>query len=93
MSTTRISHRVNAPCAMIYRALRDARAVSTWRVPTGMTSQVHAFEGRGGGRFRISLTCDAPTAVGGDQLANDTDLGRSDRSAAKRKHGLHDRER
>ena len=76
MSTTRISHRVNAPCAMIYRALRDARAVATWRVPTGMTSQVHAFEGRGGGRFRISLTYDAPTAVGKTSAHTDTYHGR-----------------
>jgi len=30
MSSTRIRHRVNAPRALVYRALLDARAVATW---------------------------------------------------------------
>ena len=64
MSTTRISIVVNAPRARVYRALLDARAVATWMVPDGMTSQVHAFDAREGGGFRISLTYDAPTATG-----------------------------
>ena len=59
MSSTRISRRVNAPRARVYRALLDARAVATWKVPTGMTSHVHEFEAREGGSFRISLTYDA----------------------------------
>jgi uncharacterized protein YndB with AHSA1/START domain len=42
VSSTRISRRVNAPRAIVYRALLDARAVATWMVPNGMTSQVHA---------------------------------------------------
>ncbi len=72
MNSTRISRRINAPRAMVYCALLDARAVATWRVPDGMTSQVHAFEGREGGRFRISLTYDAPTAVGKTTAHTDT---------------------
>ena len=59
MSTTRISLHLNAPRARVYRALLDARAVATWKVPTGMTSHVHAFDPREGGSFRISLTYDA----------------------------------
>ena len=31
--------------------------------------------------------------VRSDQLANEADIGRGDRSAAERKHGFHDRER
>jgi len=61
MSSTRISRRMNAPGAIVCRALLDARAVATWMVPTGMTSHVHAFEACEGGSFRISLTYDAPT--------------------------------
>ena len=38
MSSTRISRRVNAPRAIVYRALLDVRAVATWKVPTGMTN-------------------------------------------------------
>ena len=76
MSTTRISVHVNAPRARVYRALLDARAVATWKVPTGMTSHVHAFEAREGGAFRISLTYDAPTGTGKTTAHTDTYHGR-----------------
>jgi uncharacterized protein YndB with AHSA1/START domain len=76
MSATRISRHVNAPRATVYRALLDPHAVATWMVPTGMTSQVHAFEGREGGTFRISLTYDAPTGVGKTSAHTDTYHGR-----------------
>jgi uncharacterized protein YndB with AHSA1/START domain len=76
VSSTRISRRVNAPRAIVYRALLDARAVATWRVPTGMTSHVHAFDAREGGAFRISLTYDAPTGTGKTTAHTDTYHGR-----------------
>jgi len=76
MSSTRLSYRVNAPRARVYRALIDARAVATWRVPTGMTSHVHAFDAREGGAFRISLTYDAPTGTGKTTAHTDTYHGR-----------------
>lgn len=76
MSSTRISYRVNAPRAIVYRALLDARAVATWMVPTGMTSQVHAFDAREGGSLRISLTYDTPTGVGKTTAHTDTYHGR-----------------
>jgi uncharacterized protein YndB with AHSA1/START domain len=67
---------VSAPRAIVYRALLDARAVATWMVPTGMTSHVHAFDGREGGSFRISLTYDAPTGAGKTTAHTDTYHGR-----------------
>ncbi len=76
MRTTRISRHVNAPRAVIYRALLDPTAVATWKVPTGMTSQVHAFDAREGGSFRISLTYDAPTGTGKTTAHTDTYHGR-----------------
>ncbi len=76
MSATRISRRLNAPRAAVYRALLDARAVATWMVPTGMTSRVHAFDAREGGAFRISLTYDAPTGTGKTTAHTDTFHGR-----------------
>src|SRR5437773_11367 len=76
MSSTRISRHVNAPRPKVYRALLDARAVATWMVPTGMTSQVHAFDPREGGSFRISLTYDAPTGAGKTTAHTDTYHGR-----------------
>jgi Activator of Hsp90 ATPase homolog 1-like protein len=72
MSSTRIVRRVNAPRATVYRALLDARAIATWRVPTGMTGHVHAFDAREGGSFRISLTYDAPTGTGKTTPHTDT---------------------
>src|SRR3954463_5561163 len=76
MSSTRISRHVNAPRAIVYRALLDARAVATWMVPTGMTSHVHAFDAREGGSFRISLTYESPTATGKSTAHTDTHHGR-----------------
>ena len=76
MSSTRISRRVNAPRAIVYRALLDACAVATWKVPTGMTSHAHAFDAREGGSFRISLTYDDPTGTGKTTAHTDTYHGR-----------------
>jgi uncharacterized protein YndB with AHSA1/START domain len=73
---TRISRRVNAPRASVYRALLDARAVATWMVPIGMTSHVHVFDAREGGLFRISLTYDEPTATGKTTAHTNTYHGR-----------------
>jgi uncharacterized protein YndB with AHSA1/START domain len=76
VSSTRISRRVNASRAIVYRTLLDARAVATWMVPTGMTSHVHAFDAREGGSFRISLTYDEPTSTGKTTADTDTYHGR-----------------
>jgi uncharacterized protein YndB with AHSA1/START domain len=73
---TRIRLRIAAPRAAVYRALLDARDVATWMVPTGMTSEVHTFEAREGGTFRISLTYDAPTNTGKTSAQTDTFHGR-----------------
>ncbi len=64
MGNTRVSQRVNAPRERVYRALLDPRAIATWRVPDGMTSRVHSFDGAEGRSFRISRTYDAPTSAG-----------------------------
>jgi uncharacterized protein YndB with AHSA1/START domain len=72
VSSTRITRRVNAPRANVYRALLDAGAIATWMVPTGMTSHVHAFDAREGGSFRISLTYDEPTGTGKTTAHTDT---------------------
>jgi uncharacterized protein YndB with AHSA1/START domain len=72
VSSTRITRRLNASRATVYRALLDADAVATWMVPTGMTSHVHAFDPREGGAFRISLTYDTPTGTGKTTAHTDT---------------------
>jgi uncharacterized protein YndB with AHSA1/START domain/uncharacterized protein YdhG (YjbR/CyaY superfamily) len=67
---------VAAPRAAVYRALLDPAAVQRWMVPVGMTSEVHAFEPREGGAFRISLTYDEPTTAGKTSPQTDTFSGR-----------------
>ena len=59
-----MSARIQAPRALIYRALLDPEAVERWRVPDGMRATVHEFEAVQGGHFRASLTYDDPTAEG-----------------------------
>ena len=76
MGTTRISWRVKAPRAAVYRALLDAEAVQEWRVPTGMTSVVHEFDAREGGAVRVSLTYDALDRAGQSTAHTDTYHGR-----------------
>lgn len=70
--STRVSQHVNAPRSAVYRALLDADAITRWRVPAGMTSQVHEFDPREGGAFRVSLTYDAPGRAGKSQSRTDT---------------------
>jgi uncharacterized protein YndB with AHSA1/START domain len=76
MTATRVSQHINAPRAAVYRALLDPAAVATWMVPSGMTSQVHAFEAHEGGSFRISLTYDTATESGKTTAHSDTYHGR-----------------
>jgi uncharacterized protein YndB with AHSA1/START domain len=76
MRSTSVRHRINAPREKVYQALIDPQAISRWMVPTGMTSQVHAFEAREGGSLRVSLTYDAPTGTGKSTPHTDTYHGR-----------------
>ncbi|MGI5207055.1 SRPBCC domain-containing protein [Spirillospora sp. CA-108201] len=76
MYSTRVSRHVRARPMDVFRALVDADAIMTWRVPDGMTSEVHEFDGREGGAFRISLTYEAPTGTGKSSARTDTYHGR-----------------
>ena len=60
----------------MYHTLLDADAVQDWMVPEGMTSQVHSFDAREGGTFRISLTYDMPTTAGKTSAQTDSFHGR-----------------
>jgi uncharacterized protein YndB with AHSA1/START domain len=70
--STRLRQHVKAPRAAVYCALLDARAVATWMASDDMTSQVHEFEAREGGAFRISLTYEDPTGTGKTTAHTDT---------------------
>jgi uncharacterized protein YndB with AHSA1/START domain len=56
VATTRVTWRLAAPRSAVYRALLDRGAVQRWKVPPGMTSEVHEWDAREGGRLRVSLT-------------------------------------
>ncbi|UFZ03428.1 SRPBCC family protein [Bradyrhizobium ontarionense] len=71
-----IGRHINAPRSAVYQALLDPRAITKWKVPNGMTCEVHAFDAREGGSFRISLTYDAPTGTGKTTAHTDTYRGR-----------------
>jgi uncharacterized protein YndB with AHSA1/START domain len=52
--------------------LVDPNAIARWKAPDGMTCEVHAFDAREGGTFRISLTYDSPTTAGKTTAQTDT---------------------
>lgn len=56
-------------------------------VPDQMTSHIHSFDAREGGRFRISLTYDAPTTAGKTNPQTDTFHELDDASSRPRLSG------
>jgi len=76
VASTRIRRQIRAPRARVYEALLDPAAVARWKVPAGMTCEVHEFDAREGGALRISLTYDAPDRTGKTAGRTDTYHGR-----------------
>jgi len=76
MNSTHVTQHVRASRPLVYRTLLDPHAVARWMVPVGMTSEVHAFDPRQGGSFRISLTYDAPGGTGKTTAHTNTYHGR-----------------
>lgn len=76
MASTHVHCCINAPRSAVYRALLDPGLVKEWRVPDGMTSEIHIFEAREGGRIRVSLTYDDPNRSGKTIARTDTYHGR-----------------
>jgi uncharacterized protein YndB with AHSA1/START domain len=76
MTSTQISRHIRAPRENVYRALIDPRAIPKWKVPDGMTCQIHTFDAREGGAIRVSLTYDQPTGTGKTTSHTDTYHGR-----------------
>ena len=54
--TQTFQRHIRAPRARVYAALTTASDYQRWMVPDNMTSTVHEFDARPGGRFRVSLT-------------------------------------
>jgi uncharacterized protein YndB with AHSA1/START domain len=73
--TTRASRQIRAPRRAVYQALLDRNAVQQWMVPEGMTSEIHEFDAREGGSFRISLTYNDESRHGKTSEHTDTFQG------------------
>lgn len=73
--TQQFTQRIAAPADAVYRALLDPALITQWRVPSDMDCQVHLFEARPGGRFRISLTYAFDGAAGKTSARTDTYRG------------------
>jgi uncharacterized protein YndB with AHSA1/START domain len=76
VSVTRIQRTFKTSPHAVYRALTEASAIQKWRVPDGMRSEMHAFDAREGGAFRISLIYDDVDAQGKSSAHTDTYHGR-----------------
>jgi uncharacterized protein YndB with AHSA1/START domain len=72
MSSMQVGDHVSAPRPAVYRALLDPEAIRQRRVPAGITGQVHEFEAREGGSFRISLSYQDPGRTGKSAAHTDT---------------------
>jgi len=73
MSTTRAHRHLDAPRSRVYAALTDPSDIARWKVPSGMSSEVHEWDGE---TFRISLTYDAADRAGKTSAHTDTYRGR-----------------
>jgi uncharacterized protein YndB with AHSA1/START domain len=76
VTTTRQRRTIRAPRERVYHALVDPASVALWRVPAGMTCEVHELDAREGGGVRVSLTYDAPDRTGKTAGRTDTYVGR-----------------
>ena len=71
MPSTQVSQIVKAPRAAVYRACLDSKMIARWRVPDSMTAEVHSFDAREGGGYRMTLTYrDSHHPVGGKTSAH-----------------------
>jgi uncharacterized protein YndB with AHSA1/START domain len=73
--TTRVERWFDAPPEAVYGVVTDPVLGAGWRVPDGMSVEVHEFEPRVGGAVRVSLTYDGE-GVGKTGARTDTYRGR-----------------
>ncbi len=77
LTRTVVSRVIDAPPEAVYRAFLDPDALTAWLPPGVMKGVMHAFDGREGGTFRISLVYpdDEPSARGKTSERTDTVRG------------------
>jgi uncharacterized protein YndB with AHSA1/START domain len=72
-ASTRVSRILKAQRKAVYHAFLDPDSVATWLAPNNMKGQIHAFDARVGGTFRMSLTYLDPGHSLGGKTSEDTD--------------------
>jgi uncharacterized protein YndB with AHSA1/START domain len=55
MTSTRTARIIKARPEKVYGAFMDPAALANWLPPGEMTGKIHAFDGRAGGGYRMSL--------------------------------------
>jgi uncharacterized protein YndB with AHSA1/START domain len=73
MPHSSVSRVIQAPRSQVYQAFLDPQAVGAWMAPGSMRAQVHTFEARLGGAFRISLQYQNPADQQRGKTTGDTD--------------------
>ena len=53
--TSTVSAIIKAPRQAVYQACINPDEIAKWRVPDNMKAEVHAFDAREGGKYRMSL--------------------------------------
>jgi uncharacterized protein YndB with AHSA1/START domain len=71
--STQVSRIIRAPRKAVYQAFLDPKAVASWLAPDNMRLQVHTFDPREGGTFRMSLTYRNPADSQHGKTTGDTD--------------------
>ena len=72
-ASTQVSAIIKASRKAVYQACLDPDALAAWRVPDNMKGQVHVFEAREGGTYRMSLTYQDPAHSPRGKTSGDTD--------------------
>jgi uncharacterized protein YndB with AHSA1/START domain len=55
IANMQVSRIIRAPRSKVYQAFVEPEPVAAWMAPDNMRGQVHAFDAREGGQFRVSL--------------------------------------
>lgn len=74
--TDSASRIIDASPQSIYRAFIDPDALTSWLPPKGMTGQMHAFDARPGGCYRMTLTYQDTEHAGKTSENSDTVEGK-----------------
>jgi uncharacterized protein YndB with AHSA1/START domain len=72
-ASTQVTQLIKAPRQAVYHAFLDRDTVAAWQHPDTMRIQMHTFDPREGGTFRISLTYQDLEHSPGGKTSADTD--------------------